>query len=199
VTRHCGSRQSFGLAAAIWCLDGHLHLSTYFMVHGSSRYSRGIIESPSLVDIENDVYLTEHLADHISSTRHHLTGKPEHPEPPYAPSFHPPTGYWTPTEKALFFHALSVHSRLRPDLIAASIGTKSTVDVATYLSLLRQGATRINNNKSTSSHGATITIGRDQHPAAHQVSAELVSLEDQQAAHICVAEPVHTKEVESEA
>ncbi|KAI0262272.1 hypothetical protein BGY98DRAFT_1104190 [Russula aff. rugulosa BPL654] len=134
---------------------------------------------PSLVDIENDVYLTEHLAKHISATRHHLTGTPEHPEPPYAPSFHPPTGYWTPTEKALFFRALSAHSRLRPDLIAASIGTKSAVDVAIYISLLREGATR--------------------HPAAHQVSAELVALEDQQAAHICVAEPMHAKEVESKA
>ena len=151
----------------------------------------------------NGVYLSQHLANHISTTRHHLTGAPDHPEPPYAPSFHPPTGYWTPTEKALFFRALSVHSRLRPDLIAASIGTKSTVDVAIYLCLLRQGATRVNNgnNKSTSSyHGAaTITIGRDQHPAAHQVSAELITFEDQQAAHISVAEPVRIKEVESEA
>ena len=150
----------------------------------------------SNVDIEkNDVYLTEHLADHISATRHHLTGRPENPEPPYAPSFHPPTGYWTPTEKALFFHALSVHSRLRPDLIAASIGTKSTVDVAIYLSLLRQGA----NKSTTRSHGPTITIGRDQHPAAHQVSEELVTFEDQQAALICSTEPTHTEEAASEA
>jgi hypothetical protein len=158
-------------------------------------------ESPSLVDIENDVYLTEHLADHISTTRHHLTGRPKHPEPPYAPSFHPPTGYWTPTERAIFFRALSVHSRLRPDLIAASIDTKSTVDVAIYFSLLRQGATRVNDNKSSnrSSHGATITIGRDQHTVAHQISEELVALEDQQAALIYVAEPIHAKEVESEA
>jgi hypothetical protein len=50
----------------------------------------------------------------------------------------------------------------------------------------------------TSSHGTTITIGRDQHPATHQVSAELVDLEDQQTAHICVAERVQAKEVESE-
>ena len=155
--------------------------------------------SPSLVDIENGVYLTEYLADHISSTHHHLTGTPDHLEPPYTPSFYPPTGYWTSSEKALFFHALTVHSRLRPDLIAASIGTKSTADVAIYLSLLRQGATRVNNDKSTSSHGATIRIGRDQHSAAHEVSAELVTLEDQQAAHICFAEPMHTKEVETEA
>lgn len=154
------------------------------------------VEELSNVDIEkNDVYLTEHLADHISATRYHLTGRPEHPEPPYAPSFHPPTGYWTPAEKALFFHALSVHSRLRPDLIAASIGTKSTVDVAIYLSLLRQGA----NKSTTRSHGPTITIGRDQHPAAHQVSGELVTFEDQQAALICSTEPTHAEEAQSEA
>jgi hypothetical protein len=170
------------------------------MVHGRAADTvEELSNPPSLVDIENDVYLTQHLADHISATRHHLTGIPEHPEPPCAPSFHPPTGYWTPAEKSLFFRALSAHSRLRPDLIAASIGTKSTVDVAIYLSLLRQGATRVNDNKSTSSHGATITIGRDQHPAAHQVSAEIVTLEDQQSAHICVAEPLRAKEVESEA
>ena len=155
--------------------------------------------SPSIVDIQNDVYLTEHLAEHISNTRHHLTGTPDHPEPPYGPSFHPPTGYWTSAEKALFFRALSVHSRFRPDLIATSIGTKSTVDVAIYIALLHQGATRVNNNKSTSSHGTTITIGRDQHPVAHQVSSELVAFEDNQAAHICVAEPIHAKKVESEA
>ncbi|KAI0268443.1 hypothetical protein BGY98DRAFT_1180450 [Russula aff. rugulosa BPL654] len=91
---------------------------------------------------------------------------------------------------------LSVHSRLRSDLIAANIGSKSTVDIAIYISLLRQGAIRVNNNKSssTSSHGATITIGRDQHPAAYQVSAELTS-----RAYIYVAEPMHAKEIESEA
>ena len=157
---------------------------------------------PSLIDIENGVYLTEHLADHISATRHHLTGAPEPPEPPYPPSFHPPTGYWTSAEKALFFRALTVYSRLRPDLIAASIGTKSTADVAVYLSLLREGATRVNNDKagsSSSRHGAAITIGRDQHQAAHEVSTELVDLEDQHATRICLAEPMHVKEVESEA
>jgi hypothetical protein len=156
---------------------------------------------PSLIDIENGVYLTEHLADHISATRHHLTGVPEPPEPPYPPSFHPPTGYWTSAEKALFFRALTVYSRLRPDLIAASIGTKSTADVAVYLSLLREGATRVNNDKAGSSrrYGATITIRRDQHPAAHEVSAELVNLEDQHATRICLAEPMHVKQVENEA
>ena len=153
-------------------------------------------KSPSLAAIESDVYLTEHLAAHISVTHHHFTGAPEPPEPPYAPSFHPPTGYWTSAEKALFFRALSAHSRFRPDLIAASIGTKSTADVAVYLSLLHEGATRAG---SSGHRGATITIGRDQLPAAHEVSPALVMLEDQHAALICAAEPMRVKEMESEA
>ncbi|KAI0290354.1 hypothetical protein BC826DRAFT_1187348 [Russula brevipes] len=131
----------------------------------------------------SDLYLTEHLAAHLAATRHHLTGAPEPPEPPYAPSFHPPTGYWSSAEKALFFRALSVHSRLRPDLLAASVGTKSTADVAVYLSLLREGAA-----------AATGTIARDQRPAAHEVSAALVALEDQLAARVCAAEPARVRE-----
>jgi hypothetical protein len=43
-------------------------------------------------------------------------------------------------QNALSFRTLSAHSRLRPDLIAAGIATKSTADVAVYLSLLRDGA-----------------------------------------------------------
>jgi len=138
---------------------------------------------------DSDIYITEHLSPHISATRHHLTGAPEPPEPPYAPSFHPPTGHWTATEKALFFRALSVHSRLRPDLIAASIATKSTLDVAVYLSLLRDGATRANAG----------TITRDLHPAAHEVSPALVALEERHAAHLCAVEPAREREAQSEA
>ena len=69
---------------------------------------------------------------HISATRHHLTGTLEPPEPPYAPPFHPQTGYLTFTETTLFFRALSAHSRLHRDV-------KSTADVAVHLSLLREG------------------------------------------------------------
>jgi hypothetical protein len=134
----------------------------------------------------SDLYLTEHLAAHLVATRHHLTGAPEPPEPPYAPSFHPPTGYWSSAEKALFFRALSAHSRLRPDLIAASIGTKSTADVAVYLSLLREGA--------AAATATTGMIARDQRPAAHEVSAALIALEDQLATCVCAAEPSRVRE-----
>jgi hypothetical protein len=135
----------------------------------------------------NTTYLTSHLTTHIATTHHHLTGAPEPPEPPYAPSFHPPTGYWTSAEKGLFFHALSTYSRLRPDLIAASIGTKSTADVAVYLALLHEGTKGANK-------GGGGVITREQHPAAYEVSHALVAFEDTQAAHICAAEPARAEE-----
>ena len=145
--------------------------------------------NPSSLDIpESDLYLTEHLAAHIYATQHYLTGAPEPPEPPYAPSFYPPTGYWTAAEKALFFRALGVHSRFRPGLIAASIGTKSAVDVAVYLSLLRDGPSC-----------ASPSITRDLHPAAHEVSVTLVALEEEHAVRTCTAERAHVGEETSEA
>jgi hypothetical protein len=128
--------------------------------------------------------LTIHLDAHISDTRHHFTGAPDPSEPPYAPSYHPPTGYWTSTEKARFFHALSTHSRFRPDLIASSIGTKSQLDVIVYLDLLRDGAQEL-----TAIRGA---IARDQLPAAYEVSDALVELEDAHAARLAATEPTRT-------
>ncbi|KAG6844699.1 hypothetical protein H0H87_004575 [Tephrocybe sp. NHM501043] len=70
---------------------------------------------------------------HLAEVRAHLAGVDGDDLPP---SFVSPTGYWTPSEKNVFFHALSVHSRLRPDLVAASIGTKSVVDVCAYIDIL---------------------------------------------------------------
>jgi hypothetical protein len=54
------------------------------------------LKPSSLAALETDVNFTEHIVTHISPTHHHLTGAPEPPEPPYAPFFHPPTGYWPP-------------------------------------------------------------------------------------------------------
>ncbi|KAF8274632.1 hypothetical protein EI94DRAFT_1793925 [Lactarius quietus] len=130
--------------------------------------------------------LTTHTDAHIAATRHYFSGAPDPPEPPYAPSYHPPTGYWTSTEKALFFHALSTYSRFRPDIIASSIGTKSLLDVIVYLNLLQDGAQEL-----TAVRGA---IARDQLPAAHEVSATLVDLEDTHATRLAATEPVRTDE-----
>ncbi|RXW16715.1 hypothetical protein EST38_g9131 [Candolleomyces aberdarensis] len=46
--------------------------------------------------------------------------------------------HWTETEKNAFFHALSTCSRLRPDLIASNVKTKSVFQVCIYLRALEQ-------------------------------------------------------------
>src|SRR6266404_4359287 len=127
---------------------------------------------------EDTLYLTQ-LHEHLSAT---FIGDPDS----YQPSYHPPTGYWTSAEKALFFRALSTHSRFRPDLIASSIRTKSILDVIVYLGLLRDGARGL-----AASRGA---IARDQLPAAHQVSPALIALEDAHAERLAAAEPARTDE-----
>ena len=93
-------------------------------------------------------------------------------------------GYWTATEKALFFRVLSAHSHLCLDLIAANIATKSTTAVTVYLSLLCDG---------DSSSGPTAIV-RDLHPALHEVSVELIALKEKHTTHICAAEPARVQE-----
>ncbi|KAJ7703175.1 hypothetical protein B0H17DRAFT_1042074 [Mycena rosella] len=74
---------------------------------------------------------------HLGLLRAHLSGDAGKPLPP---SFVPPAGYWTSREKDAFFHALSVHSRLRPDLIAASVKSKNVLDVCAYIDALGDAA-----------------------------------------------------------
>lgn len=47
---------------------------------------------------------------------------------------------WTPAEHNAFFRALSVHSRWRPDLIAACVPTRTEWEVWMYLEALEEGA-----------------------------------------------------------
>ncbi|KAJ6499926.1 hypothetical protein C8R47DRAFT_1211525 [Mycena vitilis] len=85
----------------------------------------------------SDNYATDYET-HLGQLREHLSGNTGQPLPP---SFIPPAGYWTSREKNCFFHALAVHSRLRPDLIANSVKTKSVVDVCAYIDALDRAAT----------------------------------------------------------
>ncbi|KAI0309078.1 hypothetical protein OF83DRAFT_1089325, partial [Amylostereum chailletii] len=133
----------------------------------------------------NFVYLQSHLPQHASATRAHLAGQIATAEGHLEHSFHPPSGYWTPSEKQLFFHGLAVYSRLRPDLIAAHVGTKTAVDVAIYIRLLQDGL------KTTA--GSLLT-SRANMPQAHEASEDLVELEEEQAALLCGAEPHYEDE-----
>jgi hypothetical protein len=74
---------------------------------------------------------------HVEQLRRHLSGFCNQ-----SPSANSLIGgvLWTAEEKDHFFHALGVHSRLRPDLIAACVGTKNEVEVLEYLSLLADGS-----------------------------------------------------------
>ncbi|KAF9049754.1 hypothetical protein BJ165DRAFT_1525088 [Panaeolus papilionaceus] len=81
------------------------------------------------------------LHQHQVHTQQHLKGRIT-TELPLPPSFFPPSSYWTSTEKDLFFHGLTIHSRLRPELIAEHIKTKSTYDVCLYLDALQVAAER---------------------------------------------------------
>jgi len=73
------------------------------------------------------------------SLKAHLKGISSN-EPPLLPTFLPPSSYWTSAEKDLFFHGISVYSRLQPELIAQHVKTKSTFDVCVYMEALKAAA-----------------------------------------------------------
>jgi len=77
-------------------------------------------------------YLAQ-FCQHLEQVRSHLAGAQA---VDLLPSYIPPAAYWTTDEKDVFFHALSVHSRLRPDLVAACIKTKTVLDVCAYIDAL---------------------------------------------------------------
>ncbi|KAF5385820.1 hypothetical protein D9615_002572 [Tricholomella constricta] len=70
---------------------------------------------------------------HLADVQAHLAGLDGED---LLPSYIPPTGYWTSSEKNVFFHSLGVYSRFRPDLVAACIGTKTVLDVCAYINAL---------------------------------------------------------------
>lgn len=112
---------------------------------------------------------------HQDQIRAHLSGNNGRKLPA---SYIAPTGYWTSTEKDLFFHALAVHSRLRPDLIADCIKTKTTIDVCTYIDILA-GDPRILDTGSC----------RSQMECAMEVSDSWIDWEEEQAASLLSDEP----------
>lgn len=85
---------------------------------------------------------------------------------------------WTPTEMDAFFHALSTHSRFRPDLIAACVGTKNVLEVIEYLKALEEGSQRY-------AHGRP---SREDLPAAREMSKDWVTWEEKQAELLRVSE-----------
>ena len=78
---------------------------------------------------------------HQQWVQKHLSGRIDDNEDERpAPGLYWPTSFWTSAEKERFFHALVIHSRWRPDLIAGEVKTKTTVDVCAYIDALEKAA-----------------------------------------------------------
>ncbi|KAG8918963.1 hypothetical protein FRC00_011902, partial [Tulasnella sp. 408] len=113
------------------------------------------------------------LREHVQHTLNHSLGLDSDLWGPSSLPYTvlPPATIWSPEEKHQFFHALSRHSRLRPDLIAQDIGGgKSVVEVCVYLDALER---------------AVKSLPEDSQPlpfqAAIEVPARIVRFEDKQS------------------
>ena len=79
---------------------------------------------------------------------------------------------WTREERALFFRALARHSRLRPDLIAHTIGTRTTVEVCDVIHRFDSYVRRL--SALGEARGAMLA----RMPAAHEMSARWLMVEE---------------------
>ncbi|KAL1759442.1 hypothetical protein FB107DRAFT_271011 [Schizophyllum commune] len=88
---------------------------------------------------------------------------------------------WTASEQDAFFHGLAVYSRLRPNLIASCIPTKTVPDVCAYLEALEEAA---------SHHPLPDALDRRRTaPLAMEVSDSWLEWEETQATRLAAAEP----------
>lgn len=141
-----------------------------------------------------------HLHAHNTEVRSYLLGHPQIKEHHLAPSFFAPNAFWTVKEKDQFFHALSVHSRLRPDLIAEEIGTKTLADVCAYIDMLEDG---LRQSGAVADDSAADVIPeyldferlpREDFPIAYEVCDEWVAFEESLAEAAAAQEPVMVAE-----
>ncbi|KAG8835407.1 hypothetical protein FRC17_003582 [Serendipita sp. 399] len=133
--------------------------------------------------------------DHLSHAhRHFYARKPSKTsiESDLSSSLLPPNAFWTSEEKELFFRSLSRHSKLRPDLIAADVGTlfgeekkgkKTVVDVIAYIALLEEGlkssSSAFVNDEGTQEDD--VDEGGLSHPSARMVSRKWLRFEERQS------------------
>jgi hypothetical protein len=111
------------------------------------------------------------------SVKAHLKGNFGN-EPPLLPAFLPPSSYWSSAEKDLFFHGLSVYSRLQPELIAQHVNTKSTFDVCVYLEVLKRAAELMEDEENEENEDSTENSLRAEMAPAMEVSQKWVLREE---------------------
>ncbi|EKM53648.1 uncharacterized protein PHACADRAFT_260117, partial [Phanerochaete carnosa HHB-10118-sp] len=136
-----------------------------------------------------------HLYAHNNDVRSHLMGSPQTIDDYVCASYFAPSAYWTTQEKDQFFHALSVHSRLRPDLIAEEIGTKTLADICTYIDMIEDGLKRsgYSGDRTTEQiipeYLDCESVPRGDFPIAYEVCDEWVDFEETLAEAVIAQEP----------
>ncbi|KAI0826926.1 hypothetical protein BC628DRAFT_1319482 [Trametes gibbosa] len=135
-------------------------------------------------------YLTL-FSTHLDAVRAHCAGQIDPGAEPLPASWHAPNAYWTSLEKDAFFRGLAIHSRLRPDLIAEEVKTKTVPDVCVYLALLEQAvcdASRRTVHVGQDHIALDTKICRQDLPAALEVSEDWVKLEESMATSLAHSE-----------
>lgn len=152
-------------------------------------------------DLDDDVdstYLSI-FSEHLADFREHLAGRDSEVGPLPA-SFFAPRAFWTAAEKDAFFKALAVHSRLRPDLIAEEVKTKTIPDVCVYLAMLERAAKEIPEAGTYIGHNGqsvNVKLSRKELPAALEVSEEWIDYEEHMATSMIILDRAHEQDVVS--
>ncbi len=143
-------------------------------------------EPPAEVD---PIYLT-FFSESVNDFRAHLSGR-DGDDPPPA-SYFALRSHWSSAEKDAFFRGLAVHSRLRPDLIAEEVKTKTVPDVCVYLAILEEGERELAQGTTyvdEPNHASGAQHSRRELPAALEVSEEWVAFEDRMADAMIALQP----------
>ncbi|KLO18665.1 hypothetical protein SCHPADRAFT_993334 [Schizopora paradoxa] len=117
------------------------------------------------------------LQEHVDSTYDHLQGFNPSAGIPFA-SYYAHRSFWTSEEKDIFFHGLAVHSKLRPDLIAADLPNKTAVDVLLFLDLLEKASKEERGRFSRKSFAPAL-----------ETSGKWTEWEEEQARRISINQP----------
>lgn len=116
---------------------------------------------------------------HLDDFHAHLAGRDG--SEPLPASYFPPNACWSAAEKDALFRGLAIHSRLRPDLIAEEVKTKTVPDVCVYLALLEEAtheASRTTVYVGAETRPVDPRLPRQELPAAVEVSDMWLQLEE---------------------
>ena len=136
------------------------------------------------------------FSEHFDDFRAHLAGRDYDDDPPPASKL-PPRAFWTSAEQDVFFHALAVHSRLRPDLIAEEVKTKTIPDICVYLALLEEADHELSQAVAYAggrNRYSQVKLSRQDLPTAIEVSDEWITYEERAADALVAAEIAHEPE-----